>query len=56
MHGKPYVAEKLIYEESAVEELIQMLQRLGTEEKLRGQYQKQQAEKQNKNLRKVFGE
>ena len=56
LHGKPYVAEELIYEESAVEELIQMLQRLGTEEKLRRQYQKQQAEKQNKNLRKVFGE
>ena len=29
LHGKSYVAEELIYEENAVEELIQMIQRLG---------------------------
>ncbi len=56
LHGKSYVAEELIYEENAVEELIQMLQRLGSEEPLRRQYQKLQIEKQNKNLRKIFGE
>ncbi len=56
LHCKSYVAEELIYEEKDVEKLIQMLQRLGTEEEPRRQYQKQQAEKQNKNLRKVIGE